>query len=241
MAGALRGYLQAHKALPEDSLVVGCPINVGTEEDARKGRGNLLTMMTVPVHSHEGDPVRRLKAIHRETLDAKAATEAMGSRTLTEFSMNLPAPVARNLIPLLSEIVVRAQSLIFNTMVTNVAGIQQPIYLSGARMIRMMGLGPVIDQAGIFHTVFSYDGMVAITVTACRKMLPDPAAYAEHLEESFHDLESAVLGRSKPRKKVAKKARRKAAKKTTARRTARKTTARKTRSRAGNGSAAAAG
>ena len=246
VAGAMRGYLKANKALPEESLVVGCPINVGTDEDARSGRGNLLTIMTVPVHTEVADPVQRLKAIHRETLGAKAATEDMGSRTLTEIPLNLPAPIARNLFPLLAEIAVRTQSLTFNTMVTNVAGIQKPVYLSGARMIRMMGLGPVIDQAGIFHTVFSYDGMVAITVTACRKMLPDVAAYADQLEASFRELEAAALGASRPPRKVTRKKRRKvtkkAAKKTAARRASstRKTTARKARSKAGNGTAAAA-
>ncbi|MDJ0657524.1 MAG: wax ester/triacylglycerol synthase family O-acyltransferase [Xanthomonadales bacterium] len=246
VAGAMRGYLKANKALPEESLVVGCPINVGTDEDARSGRGNLLTIMTVPVHTEVADPVQRLKAIHRETLGAKAATEDMGARTLTEIPLNLPAPIARNLFPLLAEIAVRTQSLTFNTMVTNVAGIQKPVYLSGARMIRMMGLGPVIDQAGIFHTVFSYDGMVAITVTACRKMLPDAAAYADQLEASFRELEAAALGASRPPRKVTRKKRRKvtkkAAKKTAARRASstRKTTARKARSKAGNGTAAAA-
>ena len=102
-------------------------------------------------------------------------------------------------------------------MVSNVAGIQQPLYFCGAQMVSMYGMGPVIDQAGLFHAVFSYDGKITFTFTACREMLPDPAFYAECLQASCDELKAAALEpKAKKRKKATKKAKKKTVRKTDA-------------------------
>ena len=192
VSGALRLYLETRDALPEESLVAACPINVGSEADAEQGRGNLLSMMTPPLHTEIADPVARLAAIHKGTEEAKALLDQVGLKTMTEVPMNLPAPLARGLFPVLAELAVRTETLPYNTMITNVAGIQKPLYLAGAKMIRVMGMGPAIDQAGLFHVVFSYDGMVSITFTACREMLPDPDLYARCLQAAYEELGEAL-------------------------------------------------
>ena len=74
---------------------------------------------------------------------------------------------------------------------------------SGAKLVKILATGPVIDQSGVFHSVFSFDGVVSIGFTACRAMLPDPQFYAECVEASFDDLKKATLG--KPKKKKASK------------------------------------
>ena len=206
VGGALRLYLESKDALPEQSLVAACPINVGTEQDADQGRGNLLSLMTPLLHTEIEDPVERMRAIHDSTDEAKALLDTVGSRTMTEIPMNLPAPVAKSLFPILAELAVRTHSLPYNTMISNVAGIQKPLYLAGAQMLRVMGMGPVIDQAGIFHVAFSYNGQMSIAFTACREMLPDPDFYAECITASFEDARDAALGAKAAKgKKTAKK------------------------------------
>ena len=79
-----------------------------------------------------------------------------------------------------------------NTVITNVPGPQVPLYFTGARMMALHGLGPVLDGMGIIHPVFSYDGRISIAVTACRDQLPDPAFYAECLQGAFDALKAAV-------------------------------------------------
>ncbi len=194
VSGGLRIYLEARDALPEQSLIAACPINVGTEEDADRGRGNLLSLMTPPLHTEIEDPIERMRAIHEGTQDAKALLETMGSKAMTQVPMNLPAPIARSLFPLLAELAVRTETLPYNTMISNVAGIQKPLYLAGAEMLRVMGMGPVIDQAGLFHVAFSYNGRMSIAFTACREMLPDPDFYAECLAAAYQDIRDAALG-----------------------------------------------
>jgi WS/DGAT/MGAT family acyltransferase len=205
IGGALRYYLDARDELPTATLIAGCPINVGTEADAEQGRGNLLSLMTPQLHTEIEDPVERLLAIHQSTIEAKSVVEKLGNRTMTEVPMNLPAPIARNLYPLLAGIALRTETLPYNTMVTNVAVRHAPLYLAGARLIRVLATGPVIDQSGVFHACFSFDGEVSIGFTACREMLPDPAFYAECIEASFEDLRQAAIG-SRVKKKRTKKA-----------------------------------
>ena len=215
VGGALRLYLESKDALPEQSLVAACPINVGTEQDADQGRGNLLSLMTPLLHTEIEDPVERMRAIHDSTNEAKALLDTVGSKTMTEIPMNLPAPVAKTLFPVLAELAVRTESLPYNTMISNVAGIQKPLYLAGAQMLRVMGMGPVIDQAGVFHVAFSYNGQMSIAFTACREMLPDPDFYAECITASFEDIRDGALGvaSEKPKAAARKAVVRKSAKK----------------------------
>lgn len=206
VSGALRYYLQARDGLPVESLVAGCPINVGSELDAAQGRGNLLSIMTPVLHTDIADPVERLQAIHQETKDAKALAEMFGKNALTQIPMNLPAPVAKNLYPLLIALGVLSKTLPFNTLISNVAIRQKPLYLAGAKLVKILGTAPPFDQWGIFHTAVSFDDQMSIAFTACREMMPDPELYVECLETSFDELKKATLGKPPAvRKKVRKK------------------------------------
>jgi hypothetical protein len=60
--------------------------------------------------------------------------------------------------------------------------------MAGAQMVALFGMGPVTDGMGIIHPVFSYNGGISISFTACREMMPDPASYAECLQASFDEL-----------------------------------------------------
>ena len=201
IGGALRRYLERHGNLPDDSLLAACPVNVGSEIDALEGRGNLLDVIRPPLYTNIDDPVERLRAIHEATAVAKDYRARLGEDTLMRIPLNLPAPVARSLYPLLFAIALQTRTRLFNTFVSNVAVREGPQYLAGARLIRVLATGPVIDQAGLFHTVISFDGQVSISFTACREMLPDPARYADCIRDAFDELRSATLRRASSRKK----------------------------------------
>ncbi len=214
VAGALRRYLETRGELPAESLVAGVPINVRGEDDHGHEVDNLVSAMMCPLHTEMIDPVQRVHAIHEGMKSARATLERIGPRTMAEIPMHLPAPVARGLLPLIMELTARAGAVPFNTMVTNVAGIQKPVYLAGARMVSMLGFGPVVDRAGLFHAVFSYNGVISLMFTACREMLPDPERYAACIDASWREIRDAALPRERKRRKnSAKRAGKKAAKK----------------------------
>ena len=222
VSGAMRMYLDAKDDLPEQSLIAACPLNVRTDQSANAD--NMVSMMSTHLCTDIADPAKRLRAIVDGSRNAKEFTEILGADTLALIPMNLPAFLARNLMPPLIDLAVRLDAVMFNTIVSNVAGIQQPLYFCGAQMVSMYGVGPIVDKAGLFHAVFSYDGKITFTFTACREMLPDPEFYAQCLQASFDELSAATL---KPVKKKARK------KKTATKKTARKKTARKKTTNAG--------
>ena len=91
-----------------------------------------------------------------------------------------------------------------------------------------------MDSMGLFHAVTSYCGEIRITVTACREMLPDPAFYADCLQQSIDEYialgDAAVSGKLAPKSNLRKKRTRKKASKAR-KKAARKKPAGKTGSR----------
>jgi diacylglycerol O-acyltransferase len=211
IGGGLRYYLEARDSLPDAPLVAGCPINVGSSMKAAKGQPNLLSIMTPSLHTDIRDPAERLRTIRNDTLNAKAMTATLGKTTLTRIPMNLPAPVARNLYPLLVTLSAQSRMLPFNTLISNVAIDNGSLYFAGARLLKVVATAPPFDQLAAFHTVVSYGDEIAIAFTACRDMLPDPGFYAECIEASFGELSSAAIRKPAARKK-AKRNRKRAAK-----------------------------
>jgi len=193
ISGAMRKYLKSKGHLPDKSLVTSCPINIRRDDGKHADHDNMVGVMNVSLCSDIADPIKRMHAIHEATKESKAMTETVGAGTATEIPMNLPAPIAKSLLPAVMELMSRAGITPFNTLISNVAGIQKPLYLAGAEMISLMGVLPVVDQLGLLHAVFSYNGRISIAFTACREMLPDPGFYAECIEESYNDLRHAIF------------------------------------------------
>ncbi len=218
VSGAMRRYLEARNDLPLEPLVVACPLNVRSD-DHGDDVDNMVSMMNTSLCTDIDDPIERLLAIVRGTQRSKRLTDIVGANTLTVIPLNMPAFIARGLMPPLMSLATRFDAVTFNTMVSNVAGIQQPLYFCGAEMLRLYAMGPLVDQAGIFHTAFSYNGTMTVTVTACREMMPDPEFYAGCLQASYDDLKKATIGpvRSETRKAPAKKKKKKKKKKTATR------------------------
>lgn len=198
IGGGLRKYLDYHKALPKQTMSAMAPISVRAEGE-KEALGNLVSAMVVPLGTHIGDPGERLRYIHDETKNSKAMTNAVGARTLTDYSQFMPAALAGLAARLYTRLgVSNLHSPVFNVVATNVPGPRVPLYFAGARMVRMMGTGPVFDGMGMINAIYSYGPEIAIAFTADRDMVPDPAVYAAALQEAFDELLTADLSAAKP-------------------------------------------
>jgi WS/DGAT/MGAT family acyltransferase len=191
--GALRKYLSRHGELPKDSLVAFAPISVRSPEDLGAA-GNQISGMSVTLFSDVEDPIERLQKMHRGTQDSKATAAAVGARTMTDVGQFMPGMLAG----LAARLYTRLQLAnrvrpVFNCIVTNVPGPQIPLYFTGARMVALHGIGPIMDGMGLIHPVFSCDGKISIAFTACRQQMTDPGFYAECLQDSFDELHSAAI------------------------------------------------
>ena len=194
VGGALRQYLMDKQELPAKSLVAGAPVNVRSRDQAKTG-GNQVSMMTVPLGSDVADPLERLRSVHRDAVGSKAYHEAVGARFMTDMTHSLPAELAAlGVRAALSSGLMAGMKPIFNTIVTNVPGPQVPLYMHGAHVVRSYGLGPCIDNMGLFHAVTSYDGQIAVSFQACRAMMPDPGFYEQCLQRAYQELQAAAEG-----------------------------------------------
>jgi diacylglycerol O-acyltransferase / wax synthase len=193
IGGGLRKYLQKHEDLPKQTLSAMAPISVRAEGE-KDALGNLVSAMVVPLGTHIEDAGERLRFIHKETKNSKAMTNAVGARTLTDYSQFMPAALAGLAARLYTRLgVSNLHSPVFNVVATNVPGPRVPLYFAGAKMVRMMGTGPVFDGMGMINAIYSYGPEIAIAFTADRDMVPDPAAYAAALQEAFDELLKADM------------------------------------------------
>jgi diacylglycerol O-acyltransferase / wax synthase len=207
IGGGLRRYLLARNNLPKESLQVMAPISVRAEGE-KEALGNLVSAMVVQIGTHIDDPMERLAWVRKQALNSKAMTNAVGARTLTDYSQFLPSALAGLAARLYTRVgAANLHSPVFNCVATNVPGPRIPLYFAGAKLVRQMGLGPVFDGMGLINTIYSYGPEIAISFTSDRDMLPDPANYAQALRDSFDELLNAKPKAAvKPKKEEAEPA-----------------------------------
>jgi len=189
--GALRKYLAAKDELPDESLVAVAPINTRTAAEADSS-GNVIATMFVPLFTDMDDPVSRLSAVNEATIAAKATTDPISPRQMTEITQHVPAAteaVAGWLITGLG--VGYRMKPLANCTISNVPGPQQALYFNSAKVHRMMGVGPVLDGVGLNVTALSYDGDIVLTICGCRDITPDPEAMADCLRSAYAELRKA--------------------------------------------------
>ncbi|MFZ3271216.1 MAG: wax ester/triacylglycerol synthase family O-acyltransferase [Mycobacterium sp.] len=190
VGGALREYLEGHGELPDESLVAACPISLREAGD-ESGKGNVLFGRLQTLGTDIADPIDRLASI---------AASTAGSRSESDHSVRTQVIDLIGTVPTsLLGVTAKAASVlpfsgptVANTTVTNVPGPTEPIFFSGARLVRAAGLGPLIGGLNLIHVVASYNGTLSISATADRDALPDPATYAECMERAFQELLSGV-------------------------------------------------
>lgn len=192
IGGALRRYLDAKGELPKDSMIAMAPVSVRSTDQGGTA-GNQVSGMLVALGTHIADPMERLAHVHREALNSKAMTAAIGARTMTDYSQFIPSSLAALAARLYTEMGLSDYTTpIMNCVVTNVPGPQRPLYFAGAEAVKMVGLGPIYDGMALIHVVFSYCGEIAVSFTSCREILPDPGFYAECIQASYEDMKSAA-------------------------------------------------
>ena len=190
VAECLRRYLGSKDALPELPLISQMPIATRTPEQAKAG-GNQISITRVSLHTDIVDPLERLKAITAETKRKKAVQDGVVMSTILDVVYNLPGTLvglAARVAPL-----VAANATVFcNTMVTNVPGPREPLYLLGARNIHSSGYSPLMNGGGLLHSVTSFQNTFLFCYSACPDVLPDSKFYSACLKEAIREVVAAA-------------------------------------------------
>ncbi len=182
VAGGLGRYMRRHE-LVTDGLVLKALVPVSVRDAADHGvLGNRIAAMWAPLPVGIEDPFERLQQIAGAMTAVKRSGQAVGARALTELagfaSPTLVAQASR----------LQARQRLFNLVVTNVPGPQQPLYLLGRRMQAIYPLVPLAANTALGIAVLSYDGRLNFGLNADYDALADLEALASDLSAAIDEI-----------------------------------------------------
>ena len=144
------------------------------------------------------DPLERFRAVQQEMLRV-TSEDTISAGEMTELQDILPsttmAAAARTIVAGVGPGEHYREN--HNMIVTDVPGPKDTLYLCGAKLIGFTGMGIIMDNLTLAHTVTRYDGQLAIAAVCDRMVMPDPGFYAECLQASFDELKALASAPSK--------------------------------------------
>jgi diacylglycerol O-acyltransferase len=186
-AGAVRDWLLARDALPEEPLVAMIPMSV-RRRDERGTWGNRISMMIVPIPTNEPDPRRRLERTHELLRSAKERHSALPASLLTDATAFIPPTVAalaaRNTVDILS----RTRPPL-NLVISNVPGPRSSLYCAGAELLANFPVSVIVDGVGLNITVVSYKTRVDFGIVGDREQIDDAWAFLDGAAHALRELE----------------------------------------------------
>jgi WS/DGAT/MGAT family acyltransferase len=186
----IRDYLRERDALPDRPLLCMVPVSLKAEAE-RQELSNKVSGMTIRLPTHLEDPEAIVRAVHRETEDAKRVFQAVEDDVVPAW-LELVPPLATGFgAQLFSELHVADRvPPVVNLVVSNMRGPPFPLYFGGARVEAVYPMGPVGEGVGLNVTLLSNMGRLDVGVLACRELVPDPWEIADGFTRALAVLSS---------------------------------------------------
>lgn len=192
IAGGLRRYLAHHNELPDESLSVSIPLDMRTRR-GMTDENNQVGSVFVELHTNIADPLERLAAVYKSSQEAKIYGENSPLVDVLRLAGVMSPAITTSLVSsYVNNGLTRHLPLGISSVVSNVAGPNFPLYSAGAQMVRYYGLGLLTPGVGLFHLIFSSNGIMTMSILGDRNAMPDPAFYRECIEQSFDELLAAA-------------------------------------------------
>jgi WS/DGAT/MGAT family acyltransferase len=184
-AGALGAYLRRHG---EDthglSIRAAVPVNLRDPAGAAS-LGNYFGLVFLELPIGIRNPLERLAAVHAAMSRLKGSYQPLLTLGLMAALGRMPASVESAVIDLLST---KASAV-----ATNVPGPQQPLYLAGGRIGRLIFWVPQSGDIGLGISILSYAGQVQFALIADALRVPDPDEVTSLFRAEFEDVVLSVL------------------------------------------------
>ena len=188
LTGALRDWLLSRGEPVLTSTSVRALVPVSVQDEGQEAPGGNVAAYLVDLPVGEPNPWVRLARLNyamRGVTDSGRSVRADTLITLTGFAPPtlhaLGARAARGL-----------SRRMFNLVVTNVPGPQQPLYAAGSRMLEVFPVVPLVGGQALSVGMTSYDGSVYVGLNADRDGVGDVDVLADLLEQEVAALTESV-------------------------------------------------
>jgi len=184
-AGALRRYLIANDALPDEPLIASVPVSMRTGGEAGAGGGNAITFVLCNLATNLDSPDDRLEAI---TSSMRATKAVMANRPAVQLAamgvLTAVGPAVLTRIPGSS-----AAPPPYNVLISNVPGPRERLYWNGAELEAIYPLSIPTENQALNITCLSYADHLEFGLVGCRLAVPKLQRLLDYLEDSLTELE----------------------------------------------------
>ncbi|MCW2588949.1 MAG: Diacylglycerol O-acyltransferase [Mycobacterium sp.] len=186
-AGALRGYLAEHDALPDAPLIAMVPLSLRSKDDQDAG-GNMVGTILCNLATDIDDAAKRLESISTSMSENKQVFAELPKTQALALSAFLMSGIAMGLLP---GFVSNAPPP-FNIVISNVPGVREPMYWGGARLDGNYPFSIPLDGQALNITITNNADNLDFGIVGGRREVPHMQRLLLHLEDSLADLERAV-------------------------------------------------
>ena len=183
-AGALRELLAERDALPDVPLVAMVPVDLRNEQDV--DANNILGIALCNLATNVDDPDERLRVIHASMQYNKQIIRELPRQLAIHLGGLICAPISGS-----SGLRAKIPPM-FNVYISSMRGKTQPLYRNGARLEAAYGWAPMLPEQALMFGTHTNAEELEFGITACSRVVPDPARLLGQLETSLKDLERAV-------------------------------------------------
>jgi len=184
-SGALRRYLEEQDELPEHSLRALVPVSVRAEDDFDSPVA--ISYIVADLATRHEDPIDRLETIVKST---RAGKDMLAELTPREAS--LYAALVQTPMFVASLVGVADRFPPVSTVISNIPGPREQLYLNGAPLLGAYPLSAVFHGFALNITFVSYHDNLDFGIVACRRTVPRVQRLIDYMDQSLAELEEAV-------------------------------------------------
>jgi WS/DGAT/MGAT family acyltransferase len=183
--GALRRYLSDQGVDLDRPIIIQMPVNLRREGE--KTAGNKIGIILVELSPPTDDPYIRLRNIGFSLRNVRTMIDNVAPEAIESYT------IITGLIAQIAEMLKLSDNMppMGNTLVSNVAGPKEHLYMRGAKMDEMHPISTLPPSNLLNVTLFSYAGNLFFGLIAS-DVLPNLPRLAQYVEEAFCELEQSV-------------------------------------------------
>jgi hypothetical protein len=183
--GALRRYLSDQGVELKRPITIQMPVNLRREGE--KTAGNKIGIIQVELSPPTDDPYVRLRNIGFSLRNVRTMIDSVAPEGIESYT------ILTGLVAQIAEMLKLSNTLppMGNTLVSNVPGPKEHLYLKGAKMEEMHPISTLPPSNLLNITLFSYAGDLFFGLIATDE-LPNLQRLGLYVQEAFTELETSV-------------------------------------------------